>query len=640
MQSLVWPSRRYFVLACVLVVAVLAMACAKSEKQTAAPGPAKSPAPAQAPTPAAGPAPAAAPVAAPAIVRPNSGPYTVAPGIENLPLYTVTLSERQAKDKGAQILRQYSGDKLPLWDKASYGGEAKFPGWASPVYFNPFKTVILNRVTYGGVPIRLDQGRCSLQGKTDLSVCDGKRAEVYAGVLVPDIFTRWEQPDPLSYIFSVRRGVMWPALPPMTRQDRELTADDMVWYFETQKKEGIFKGTFELVDTIQAADRYTVKIAMKAPHADFVRGLANTGLAVVPKECHDPKACADKNMIISPGPFIIKDVVSRESTLYVKNQEYHIKGAPWLDRIVTINITDPAAQKAAFLSGQIDNFRVYRPSEMEFMVKQRPGIQVMGAIATVGFEHYRVQLKGPLADVRVRRALVQAVDWPSMYEAAQEGFKLMGMHVPFEYLGLTVPVSVQEAGKYYAQDVAAAKKLLTEAGFPNGFPIVIQTSIPSGSWYDLHLSIQADWKKNLNVEAKIQVLDGVAHTSNLYTGTWTDLWFSVCWLPGCGGSDVDSYFLQEVSNSPQNFNKVNDPVIDELFRKQRGELDPAKRRDLIWQYQRYAWEMFYTIGLDSPTAFELMQPWELNATMHTYMWLGGVNGSTWTHMFDLSKLKR
>jgi ABC-type transport system substrate-binding protein len=98
--------------------------------------------------------------------------------------------------------------------------------------------------------------------------------------------------------------------------------------------------------------------------------------------------------------------------------------------------------------------------------------------------------------------------------------------------------------------------------------------------------------------------------------------------------------LQEVSWSPMNFNKVNDAKIDELYIKQRRELDPVKRRELHWEYQRYTWTQFYSIPWGGFPVVEVMQPWELNANSHTYASLGATNGATWTHMFDLAKLKR
>jgi peptide/nickel transport system substrate-binding protein len=359
----------------------------------------------------------------------------------------------------------------------------------------------------------------------------------------------------------------------------------------------------------------------------------------VSKECYDEKGCLDTK-IISPGPFILRQSVPRQSALFEKNVEFQIKGAPWVDRIVLNQITDPAAQKAAFITGQIDNHRLFNPSETESMLKQRPGSQAVVMPFTVQGFSGRAQLKGPLADVRVRRAMVQGVDWRVVWEAGFEGMGMAMVNLPYDYLTGTLPPTLDEAGGYFKVDVAAAKQLLADAGYASGFELTIQTQIASGGWMDTLVAIQSFYKKNLGIDVKIQVLDGVSHSSNLYAGTWKDLWHSVCWIPACGFSDADNYMLQEVSWSPMNFNKVNDPKIDQFYLRQRSELDPAKRRDILWEYQRYTWNQFYTIPWGGFPVVEMMQPWEMNANSHTYASLGGTNGSAWTHMFDLSKLRK
>jgi ABC-type transport system substrate-binding protein len=157
----------------------------------------------------------------------------------------------------------------------------------------------------------------------------------------------------------------------MTRTDREVTAADMALFYNTQREKGLLGGVLELVDKMEAVDRYTVRAKMKAPNADFLRALSNRGLSVVPSECFDKKVCADKNIIVSPGPFIVTEAIPRQRLVMDKNLEYHINGVPWVDRMTFLNITDAAAQKAAYLTGQLDEFSATTLTEANGLLKQR-----------------------------------------------------------------------------------------------------------------------------------------------------------------------------------------------------------------------------------------------------------------------------
>jgi ABC-type transport system substrate-binding protein len=534
---------------------------------------------------------------------------------------------------------KYNGDKLPLWTKASYGGQVRLNGNPSGPYFDPFGFLHLSRSTYGETFIRYDMGRCSLQTNKDLSTCDGNRAESYTGVLVPGIFERWEQPTPLSYILHINPRVLWPAIPPMNRTDRRVTAEDAVWYMQTQRDHGIQRDFFGLTETIQAVDRSTVKVTMKSPDADFIRALASSSMAVTPPECWPIKVCSDKFVFISPGPYIWKEFVPRERTLYEKNAEWHFKGAPWVDSFRINNIADPAAAKSAFVTGQIDLGAAPTPGEIDTLTKQVPGVQIFFMSSATGFWHFRAELKGPLADVRVRRALVQGTDFNSLWQATG-GVGIFPMSLPYEYLGLTFPVGLKDAGPYFTFNPEAARKLLADAGYPNGFDLTIWTAQTSGFGADMNVAFQDQWQRNLNVKAKIRVIDFTSHLQSLFESKWEGLWHAICWVAYCGSVDPSSFMLQEVTGSKQNYSKVNDPVIDALFAKQRAELDPAKRSELLWQYQRYTWEQLYTIPIHQWWQFGALQPWEMNAMSHAYAALGAPNGAMYTHMLDLSKMPK
>jgi peptide/nickel transport system substrate-binding protein len=545
----------------------------------------------------------------------------------------------QETEPAAKLLLQYGANSLPLWTKANYGGELRINSSYTPAYFDPFGISQAGRPNFAGFGIGADKGRCSLQGKTEtgMATCGGKRSEIYAHVLVPDVFVKWEVPDPLTYIFHIRKGVLWPAIPPMARPDREVTAEDIVWYYQTQKERGVVgRDFYKLTDTWQALDRYTVKVTLKSPLPDFLRMFSDRSQAIIPKECADKAVCASKNIIISPGPFLFSEIVPRQKVVLTKNPEYHIPGVPWLDRMTWLQITDAAAQKAAFVTGQLDYYSALGLTESLALLKQKPDVQFQALIATSVGIYLKFRHEGPLADVRVRQAMMRAVDFPTAWQIAAEGMSFMGTFILYDMLGLTLPMGLAQAGVNFQYDPEGAKKLLAEAGFPNGgFSVTIQTASVSGSTYELDLALQQFWKKNLNVETKIVTVDATNQEASLAGKTWQGMWQGQIALGG-GTTAADGTMLWFISDSVQNFSGMSDPVMDEIYAKQRVETDPLKRRDLLWQFMGRNLDKLWVFPVGHTISYAFYQPWELNAAGGTNQYAGG-SGSTWTHMFDLSK---
>ncbi|MSQ12685.1 MAG: ABC transporter substrate-binding protein [Dehalococcoidia bacterium] len=576
----------------------------------------------------------------PAIQRPaQPGPGSITIGMEGYDLSRTYPVPGQENEIAAQVLNQYGAHTLPLWTKASYGGEGRINAVYSPLMFDPFGPSNSMRPNFAVFGIGSDKGRCSLQGKTEtgMAKCDGKRSELYSFVLVPDLFLTWEIPDPLTYIFHLRKGVLWPAIPPMARADRGITAEDVVWYYTTQKERGaVGKDFFKLTDTWQALDRYTVKVTLKAPLPDFLRMFADRSQAIIPKECADAAVCGKKDIIISSGPFLFTEIVPRQRMILVKNPEFHIPGVPWLDRLLWLHITDAAALKAAFLTGQLDYNSPTTLSEALGVVKQRPGAQLQALIATSVGVYLKFKHEGPLADLRVRQAMMRAVDFPSAWQTAAEGGSFMGTFILYDMLGLTLPMGLAQAGVNFQYDPVGAKKLLAEAGYPNGFSTAVQLGTTSGSAYDLDLALQSFWKKNLNVDLKIVTVDAATQEVSLASKTWQGMWQGQIALGG-GTTAANGTMLNFLTGSAQNFAGISDPVIDDLFYRQEREVDPAKRRDMLWQVMGRNLEMLWVFPVAHTLSYALYQPWEMNAAGSANVY-AATSGSGWTYMFDLSKM--
>ncbi|MBI2935808.1 MAG: ABC transporter substrate-binding protein [Chloroflexi bacterium] len=624
-----------------LGVLLLALACARAEKEAApAPAPttaptaaaALAPAPAPAPTAVAAPAPAPAPA-------PTVAPYTVPLGTREEEI-KVDPRAIQPGSRFIEFYKKYHHSTLPIWTRAKYGGERVSGGAVdnppATVRNNPLVTISLSRANWFGMLFLIDVGTCSLVGRTDFSRCPGQRTNNQNPAIVPGIVERWQQVDPVTLIFNIRRGVLWPAVPPMNRPDRSVTAEDIKWNMDIQKKEGIHRDFFELVSTIEVLDRYTLRINFVQPHADFLRSMGSPSLGMVPKECYEQKGCLDeKGYVISPGPFSLdlSSYVPRQKSIDVKNEEFWLKGLPYLDRFVRVAINDLAAQKAAFLTGKIDHTQTYAPKDMEALSKDTPKARVQFQTTPVGSWIFRVKMdRPPFNDVRVRQALSLGIDRLKIWQLVYEGADLLAVPMAYDALGLETPLNLETGGPMVQYNLEKAKQLLKEAGYEKGFtmPVWVSGSASHGKGIVI-LSSKEDLAK-LNITVEFKEIDTVSWNNLLYGKDWTGVSFTQCYM--CGYTAADAWIAETVSKSPTNWMGVNDPWIDQFYAKQRTELDFAKRQALLWEYVRYVFDNVVGLHLGAVNNFEHTPPWLMNWASSVYCWGGLGNLPTWVTWAD------
>jgi peptide/nickel transport system substrate-binding protein len=639
-----WVTRRAWLIVGLLSIVLLGLACAKSEKETAssAPstpatqkpvtGPAAAPAPAATTTSANGEGAVGAGLIALAKTHPEGQPLV--PG--GPPFYPRKLLQ----EKGFQLHLKYHTTTLPLWTKAVYGGEQRFAGtWNPAQYTQVLRSLHLSRPSYSGMLLLADMGRCTMAGRTGkFDTCNGQYGHNQSITIIPGLYERWETPTPLTYVFHVRKGVLWPVSPVMKRTDREVTAQDIVWFLETTKREGVLKDNFSLVKEFVAVDRYTVRVNMLSPHAEFLRHTANTSMGIFPKECYEAKDCLGGTYSFSPGPFLISqdETVTREKVVFTKNPEFYLKGLPYLDRWRVDQITDPAAQKAAFFTRRIDQIGASSPLELDGFLKQTPDIQVHSAWVITGTVVLRPQLTGPLADVRVRRALAMTMDLPYVWEAGYGGHTASAYLVSHDTFGSEWYYTVEQLGENYQLNPQKAKQLMAEAGYPNGFDIKFTYYATSGPLNEMGLAIQANWKKYLGVNLSAKIVDFANYSESTTSKNWEGLLYQPAWNI-MWWADQEMAIGHFTLGQFLNLQNVGDPVAQDLFPRARSELDPAKRTALLWQWEERERSQVYVFRVAILTSFLLYQPWEMNAAGHEVAWFTSINGPTWLGMHDTTK---
>jgi dipeptide transport system substrate-binding protein len=343
--------------------------------------------------------------------------------------------------------------------------------------------------------------------------------------LVPGLAESWViSPDGLTYTFKLRHGVKFQSSASF-KPTRDMDADDVVFSFQRmldksnpfyQSANGNFPEFVDLVapnlQSIDKIDDYTVALKLKAPLAPLLPSLSMQPFSILSAEYaaalqKSGKLGALDQEPIGTGPFSFvayqKDAVVRFRAF---PDFWGAKDGAQPDRVAKVDnlvfaITPDASVRYAKLrTNECQIARYPNPADLPAM-RANPDLKVQeAAIAGTNYIRFRVDRK-PLDDKRVRQALAEAIDMTSLVQAVfQGGGTPAASLVPPSLWGY------DESLKPYKYDPDGAKKLLAEAGYPNGFTIdlwaipVVRAYMPNGR--RTAEMIQADWAK-IGVTANI-----------------------------------------------------------------------------------------------------------------------------------------
>src|SRR2546422_1790138 len=283
------------------------------------------------------------------------------------------------------------------------------------------------------------------------------------GKIVPWLAERWRVTDQKNYTFFLKPGVRF-------HNGRELKAADVKFVIEramNPETKHPYPQYYASIGDITVKDDYTITFALKSPNPNFLINLARQGSVVYPSEAVDTL----KSAPIGTGPFKMGEWVRGDRIELVKNPDYHVTGLPRLDRVTFRFLADPNAAMAALKAGDVDASLFGLGPEHVTDLKNDDRFTVIVGDTTNDVVMAMNNSLKPFTDVRVRRAVTHAVDRPEVLKGVMFGMgKLLGSNVdplnPY-YVDLS---------KAMPYDVARAKRLLAEAGYPNGFETTLKVT--------------------------------------------------------------------------------------------------------------------------------------------------------------------
>ncbi len=402
----------------------------------------------------------------------------------------------------------------------------------------------------------------------------------------PGLLEKWEPSSDLkTWTLRLRRNVKW-------HNGRQFTADDVVWNLKRvldpktgSSVLGLMKGfLLEDVETgekddkgnpkkssrlwdanaIQKVDDFTVRLNGKSAQLAVPEQLFHYPLLILdPAENGEFKVGSN-----GTGAFTLTaNEVGRKQVLKARKEGYW-GGGPYLDQLEFIDLgDDPAAAVSALASKQVDGLYGADIVQLEALQKI-PHVQ-MYQVATAYTATARMQPVKPFDDKRVRQAMRYAIDSNTVLQIAHRGLGQPGEHhhvspVHPEYSKLPPP----------QRDVARAKKLLADAGYPSGIDVEIICR-PQPAWELLAVQAMVEQWKEAGIRVKINVMP-----STQYWEVWTKVPFGfTTWAHRPLG--IMSLALAYRSGGSWNESKYSNPEFDRLLTQAEGTLDVASRRETM-----------------------------------------------------------
>jgi peptide/nickel transport system substrate-binding protein len=413
--------------------------------------------------------------------------------------------------------------------------------------------------------------------------------------IIGDLATEWKiSPDGLTYTFKLHQGVRFHDGSPLTSADVKATYDKIV--FPPNGVRSVRRKAYTAIDKVEAPDPTTVVFKLKFPSASLLANLASPWNVIFAKKYLDQDPNYFKTHALGSGPFKFKNYTRGSTFEGERNPDYFVKDRPYLDGYKFYISPETSVRAAAIRSGRAYiEFRNLPDAEVESIKKQLGDKVVVQETAMTGQWGIGINNKvKPFTDVRVRKALTLGIDRYTMGKVLKPltGLALVGglMRPGSEW---AMPPSELEKMPGFGRDAeknrAEARKLLAEAGYPNGFKVTLKNRNVKLPYQDFAVFLIQEWRK-IGVEATNRPLETAAwFDDGQNTGN-----FELIVQPTVEFMDDPDQFLgRYATGSTQNWGRFADPRIDDLFSRQSRSLDPAERKKLIIELDKVVLENAY-----------------------------------------------
>lgn len=416
--------------------------------------------------------------------------------------------------------------------------------------------------------------------------------------IVPGLAVEWTQVTPLLWRVKLRPGVKF-------HDGTPFTADDVIFSMQRLRDPvSPYRVYAHAVGIPKAVDPMTLVFALEKPNPIFAEHLISLTIM--------SKRWAEANRVARPldlkakeesfasqnangtGPYMLVSRQPGVKTVFRRNPNYWGSKLPGLGNVqdlVFMPITVDATRTAALISGEVDFVLDPPPRDVE-RLRNMPEIKVADGIDNrilfIGMDQARDKLlygqapgdKNPFKDLRVRRALYQAIDIEAIKSKIMAGFAVPTGGLTPSVLGTYNDPSLETRLPY---DVAAARRLMAEAGYPDGFEVTLDC--PNNRYINdekICLALASFWAQ-LKIKVKVNAMPRALYFPKI------DKYDTSLYLHGWGGGSTDAEVMltpilrnrgEQGIGVSNNGGWVNDKG-DALAAASTIETDPKKREQLV-----------------------------------------------------------
>jgi peptide/nickel transport system substrate-binding protein len=418
--------------------------------------------------------------------------------------------------------------------------------------------------------------------------------------IIGDAASEWKiSADALTYTFKIRQGIKFHDGSALTAADVKATYDKLI--FPPKETRSVRQGAYSAVASIETSDPSTLVFKLKHPSASLLENLASPWNVIYPKKYLDKDPNYFMKNVVGSGPFKFKSYTPGASFEGERNPDYFVKDRPYLNGYKFFISTETSVRAAAVRSGRAYiEFRDLPAAEVDAIKKQLGDKVVVQQTPMTG--QFGIAINNtvkPFTDVRVRKALTLGLD---RYTGGRVLFGLTGLRDVGGLLRPGTEFALPDAdlqklpgfGKDMDKNRAEAKRLMAEAGYPNGFKVVLKNRNVKLPYQDFAVFAIQEWRK-IGIEAEHRPLETAAwFADGRDSGN-----FELIIGPTVEASDDSDVFLRRyTTGDTQNWGRFSDPAVDDLFSRQSRALDPAERKKAIHQLQKVVLEnAYYMPGL-------------------------------------------
>ncbi|MBI2907839.1 MAG: ABC transporter substrate-binding protein [Chloroflexi bacterium] len=402
---------------------------------------------------------------------------------------------------------------------------------------------------------------------------------------VPDLATSWElSSDGKVYAFQLVKGAKFHDGAPLTAEDVKFSFDRIL-YPEAGLAKSPRRQQLANVTNINTPDDYTVKMTLRYPQASFIPMIGAFYFAVMPKRVVLQMKGDMTKTVAGTGAFKFKDYASGIGFELVKNPDYFVKGRPYLDGVKGYIIPDSFTRFAALRTKSIlwwapfPYMSVSQAKVIEETLSDK--MALAWAFHPAPYGVFFNVTKPPWSDVRVRQAASLTFDRKKMLAIGLEGAGVVGMSAqpPGEW---SLPEEeMMKVPGYAKPDIEGAKKLLAEAGFPNGFKtdsLVLATRTNQALGVLFKDAVAA-----IGIAVDLNIAESAVYNDQRFRKAFAT-------LAGASSSAITDPDVilgnNYVTGGGVNYGGYSDAKFDELYVRQSRTLDKEERRKIVWEMQR------------------------------------------------------